>query len=578
MSHLCLFSPGRPHPRAAGLLLAAAVLAPALLCQGAHAQQPVAGERTAAAEITARLLARRLEWTPAAPHGRAVLRIARDGQPPQEIVLRSPLALSLQDTPLPDGRYTYELVLAPTTNAVRTDDATAAMVPAPAGPGSAMLSGSVTIAGGAFVLPPEVPPRGEIGAADAGGARTGGAFALGSTRSGTGTRLLAKDQLVADDQIIQGALCVGFDCVNNENFGFDTLRLKENNLRIKFEDTSASAGFPANAWQLIANDSASGGASYFGIDDVTAGRAPVRWLAGAPANSLTLSPNGRVGLRTALPVLDVHVLSSDTPGLRQEQSNLSGFTAQTWDIAGNEANFFVRDLTSGSQLPLRIRPGAPHSSLDIAGNGNIGLGTPRPAASLNLRRADGTATVLVDNTATLAPAARVQMELQNNGSVATRLAYGTGTAYWTKSASAAALSLAAQGNSSPALSLQSSGNLQVAGTLSQGSSRTLKHDITPAPVQAILADVAQLSVYAWRYLSDLNASLHLGPMAEDVHHRFKVGASPQTLAPGDVAGLAAATVQALHQKLAAKDEELLALAARLAALEQQIQRRRGGAQ
>jgi hypothetical protein len=45
-----------------------------------------------------------------------------------------------------------------------------------------------------------------------------------------------------------------------------------------------------------------------------------------------------------------------------------------------------------------------------------------------------------------------------------------------------------------------------------------------------------------------------------------------------VAGLAAATVQALHQKLAAKDEELLALAGRLAALERQLERRRGGAQ
>jgi hypothetical protein len=170
------------------------------------------------------------------------------------------------------------------------------------------------------------------------------------------------------------------------------------------------------------------------------------------------------------------------------------------------------------------------------------------------------------------------MELRNNGAVATRLAYGTGTAYWTQHAGATALSLAAQGSGTNAMSLQARGNLQVAGTLSQGSSRTLKHDITTAPVQAILAEVAQLPVYAWRYLSDLGASLHLGPMAEDVHHRFKVGASPKTLAPGDVAGLAAATVQALHQKLAAKDEELLALAGRLAALERQLERRRGGAQ
>lgn len=63
--------------------------------------------------------------------------------------------------------------------------------------------------------------------------------------------------------------------------------------------------------------------------------------------------------------------SGDTPGARLLQTNDSGFTAQTWDIAGNEANFFVRDLTGGSRLPFRIRPGAPTSSLDILANSDV---------------------------------------------------------------------------------------------------------------------------------------------------------------------------------------------------------------
>ena len=33
------------------------------------------------------------------------------------------------------------------------------------------------------------------------------------------------DDLVADDQIVQGLECVGLDCVNNEVFGTDTLRV-----------------------------------------------------------------------------------------------------------------------------------------------------------------------------------------------------------------------------------------------------------------------------------------------------------------------------------------------------------------
>ncbi|NOT57981.1 MAG: hypothetical protein HOP18_25535, partial [Deltaproteobacteria bacterium] len=82
------------------------------------------------------------------------------------------------------------------------------------------------------------------------------------------------DEVIPDDLIVQGSTCTGFDCVNGESFGFDTIRLKENNLRIKFEDTSTGAGFPTNDWQLTANDSASGGASKFSIEDITGAKVP----------------------------------------------------------------------------------------------------------------------------------------------------------------------------------------------------------------------------------------------------------------------------------------------------------------
>jgi len=52
--------------------------------------------------------------------------------------------------------------------------------------------------------------------------------------------------VIPDDLIVPGSACIGLDCVNNESFGFDTIRLKENNTRIKFDDTSTASGFPAN--------------------------------------------------------------------------------------------------------------------------------------------------------------------------------------------------------------------------------------------------------------------------------------------------------------------------------------------
>jgi hypothetical protein len=195
---------------------------------------------------------------------------------------------------------------------------------------------------------------------------------------------IAFDQVILDDLIVDGSLCVGQDCVNGESFGFDTIRLKENNLRIKFQDTSNTASFPTRDWQITANESNNGGLNKFSIDDIDGGRTPFTIEAGAPSHSLYVDDGGRIGLGTSTPVADVHAKSGNTPTVRLEQDGSSGFTPQTWDVAGNEANFFVRDATNGSTLPIRLRPGAPSSSIDIASDGDVGIGTDSPGAKLHV--------------------------------------------------------------------------------------------------------------------------------------------------------------------------------------------------
>jgi hypothetical protein len=64
-------------------------------------------------------------------------------------------------------------------------------------------------------------------------------------------------------EVLEISACVGMDCVNGESFDGDNLRLKENNLRIRFHDTSISGVVLGQSWNLEANSVQNGGLSYF---------------------------------------------------------------------------------------------------------------------------------------------------------------------------------------------------------------------------------------------------------------------------------------------------------------------------
>ncbi|WP_136442095.1 hypothetical protein [Pacificoceanicola onchidii] len=185
---------------------------------------------------------------------------------------------------------------------------------------------------------------------------------------------------------IRNSLCVGNDCANSESYGFDTIRLKENNVRLHFDDTSSSASFPNQDWRLEANASSNGGGEYFRIMDATANRSVFTVEANGPNNALYVDDGGRVGVGTSTPVGQLHAVTGNTPTLRLEQNGSSGFTPQTWDVAGNEAGFFVRDATNGSTLPFRIRPGAGSQSLTIDNDNDVGIGTLTSEAALHILR------------------------------------------------------------------------------------------------------------------------------------------------------------------------------------------------
>ena len=309
------------------------------------------------------------------------------------------------------------------------------------------------------------------------------------------------DQQILDDLIVVGSICVGQDCNNGESFGFDTLRLKENNLRIKFQDTSNSASFPTRDWQLTANDSTNGGANKFSIDDIDGGRTPFTIEAGAPSHSLYVDDGGRIGFGTSTPVVELHLTDGDTPTLRLEQDGTSGFTPQTWDVAGNESGFFVRDATNGSRLSFRIEPSAPASSIHIEPNGDVGVGTASAANSLHVFRGDGSASVLIqEQNGSVGNRDMLIIENNGRGRLIFRNDRTDNTALAGEWAVSAGDTFVIQerigGANTNVLELNESGNLSIAGTISSGGTTLTVPDYVFAPDYELmpLAEVEEFIV------------------------------------------------------------------------------------
>lgn len=378
--------------------------------------------------------------------------------------------------------------------------------------------------------------------------------------------LATADIVQNDDVIISGSLCVGFDCANGESFGFDTIRLKENNLRIHFDDTSTSASFPGNDWRLIANDTSNGGANKFSIEDSTASRVPFTITAGAPSNSIFVNASGRVGFGTATPVVQLHSVDGNTPTLRLEQDGTSGFTPQTYDIAANEANFFVRDTTNGSRLVFRLMPGAPADSIVANSIGRLGLGTSSPLAGIDLR-SDGTKSADVRLTDTIDSGPLQMLKMENNGAVQMVMDNtSNANAQWMFSAGASMLLVPSETPSDQVFELTNTGNLTIQGALTQLSDRNSKTGIEAVDPSEILAKVRAMPVSTWTYKHDAEDGIrHIGPMAQDFYAAFGTGRDDKGISSLDGSGVALASIQALSDENAALHARLLRLETQISA-------------
>lgn len=363
---------------------------------------------------------------------------------------------------------------------------------------------------------------------------------VGADAGVASTEAVAKDVLHYDDVITTGSLCVGFDCANGEAFGYCTTKLKENNLQLCFEDTSVGA-FPTTDWKIQINDTTSGGASYFAIWDVDGGRKPFVIEGGAPANSLYVEDYGRIGLGTSIPYVELHVVDGDSPTVRLDQDGSSGWAAQSWDLVGNETNFFIRDVTNGSKLSFRIQPNTPSDTLTLRSSGHVGIGTWSPESTLEIETTGKDAELRLDRT----DSGAWVMAAKADETFTIGLPDGGGTF----------------------LTLKSTGGVKTAGPVNGLSDRNAKQDFTAVDGSSLLGRLAALEVSEWSYISEGPGVRHVGPTAQDFKAAFGLGDDDTHISLSDLSGVALAAIQELHLRLQQRDREIAELRRRLEALE-----------
>jgi hypothetical protein len=175
-----------------------------------------------------------------------------------------------------------------------------------------------------------------------------------------------------------------------------------------------------------------------------------------------------------------------------------------------------------------------------------GVGINRaPVATLHVQSPRSTT---IDNTATFAA--------PNIGPNVSHIHYGTNGDWYIRSARDSGKIVLQDfggnvgiGTATPGEKLHVVGNIFATGTITPNSDRNAKTDIQAVDSSEILERVAALPIGQWRFKTEEAGVKHVGPMAQDFHAAFGLGAQETAIATVDADGVALAAIQGLNRKL-----------------------------
>lgn len=118
------------------------------------------------------------------------------------------------------------------------------------------------------------------------------------------------------------------------------------------------------------------------------------------------------------------------------------------------------------------------------------------------------------------------------------------------------------------LATDSGAYLTRGGSWANASDRALKTGFALVNGQQVLEQLAQLPIQSWNYISEGSDTRHVGPTAQDFYTAFGLGTDDKHIATVDADGIALVAIQGLHEQNRTQSDQIAALEARLAALEQ----------
>jgi hypothetical protein len=259
----------------------------------------------------------------------------------------------------------------------------------------------------------------------------------------------------------------------------------------------------------------------------------------AETNNLVVANQG-VGIGTTPTTgTELHIMD-ELPVVQMETPDLN----HRWQMYVNTftSEFRIRDRSNFSSI-VRIRKGAPSTSLFIKEDGNVGLGTDDPQAALELAPSSGNAAFRLNFSG------GENWAVSNTGSIVTFNLIGSG-------GQEATFRRRNDGQGGLA-------TFEVQGTAratqhTNSSSRELKTDFAELDGRMVLAKLSEMPVSSWRYKTEGESTRHFGPVAEDFQQVFGLG-NGKTISTVDAQGVSMAAIQGLHDLVREKEGELASL-------------------